>query len=90
MGKVNINSKCSCGSSIEIDEYHNAGGENDKYLVIYQCDKCTKKGYIVAKNFNQGAIKGASVISCNDMELIENANDLLRTYLRKHLYLERG
>jgi hypothetical protein len=79
MGKKYHSNKCECGNEIEIYEYHNAGGVNDNHVVVYQCNKCFKKGYAIAENFDQSSIKGASVVSYADTESL-NIDD----YLKKH------
>jgi len=78
MGNISSATTCNkCGNSIEINQYHHAGGVNDKYVVIYQCDECDEKGYSIAENFEQGSIKGASVVSSYDIEVLGNINDYL-------------
>ena len=73
-------SKCQCGNSIIIIEYYNTGGVNDQHVVIYQCDKCHKKGYTIVENFDQcGNIKGASLVTYRDSASI-NIDD----YVKEH------
>lgn len=73
-------SNCECGNEISADSYRESGTVNDKYLIIYACDQCDKKGFCVTTNTR--TMKGAKVLRVMDMGLHnqEKINEVLREY----------
>lgn len=61
---------CSgCNQSFS-DSSHKNIAANDSYVLIYECNKCSKRNYTVTKNTRD--ITGATILKALDKEIFDN------------------
>lgn len=68
---------CQCGNSISYNDYHEAGGINDKYVVVYKCEKCERLGHTIVENDSRPNLAGATVLNSTDRESIQDLKGFL-------------